>query len=323
MNAQKQRKQGPLASMLERQGFVVIDGGLATELEARGHDLDHPLWSARLLLEQPQAIKDVHLSYLQAGADCFSTATYQASMPGLLAEGLAEPEAKSVLQQAVTLACEARDEFLAKLNHSSRLRPVVAASIGPYGAYLADGSEYRGNYGVSKAALRDFHKPRWQILAQSQADVLACETIPSLPETEVLRELFEQTPARSGWVSFSCHDGRHINDGTPLTEAAALFADCDNVTAVGVNCTAPRHISSLIAEIRQAAPGKDIAVYPNSGEAYDVSERKWLGTSEPLDFGRAASQWFSDGARLIGGCCRTGPEHVRAIREALAGGGGG
>ena len=291
----------------------MLDGGLATELQDRGHDLDHPLWSARLLLTQPDAIRDVHRSYLAAGADCLISASYQASLPGLRAEGVSEKEAKRLLQLSVAIACEVRDEF-----HERSIRPIVAASVGPYGATLADGSEYRGNYGVSRSDLRAFHEPRWEALNDSPADLIACETIPSIQEAEVLRELIEETPDACVWVSFSCRDGERISDGTPLEECAALFNNCGAVIAVGVNCTPPRMISSLIGRARRGAPDKRIVVYPNSGQTYDGERRVWVGDAEPMQFGPLAREWLRGGASLIGGCCRTGPQHVRAIRDALS-----
>ena len=301
----------PLTPFLEQHGVVVLDGGLATELERRGHDLDHPLWSARLLLEQPDAIREVHRSYMAAGADCLISATYQASIPALINEGLSEAEAKQLMRAAVTIACEVRDE------HEAPLRPLVAASVGPYGALLADGAEYVGNYGVSRSTLRAYHEPRWEALGDSGADLIACETIPSFREAEVLLELLEQTPNLPAWVSFSCRDAARISDGTDLETCAALFDECESVVAVGINCTAPRYVSSLIEAARRGAPGKQIVIYPNSGEAYDGKHRRWVGESMPVDFGAMARDWLGLGATLIGGCCRTGPEHIAEIRNAL------
>ena len=304
---------------LARQGFLILDGGLATELEGSGYDLNHPLWSARLLIENPEAIRRVHRAYLEAGADCIITASYQASGAGLQAQGLSKIEAESTIVRSVSLACQARDDFLQGpgSKDTSRFRPLVAAGIGPYGAFLADGSEYRGNYGISEGDLRAFHERRWQILAESPADLFACETIPSLPEAKVLKSLLHETPDVRGWISFSCRDGEHICDGTRLAECAALFDEDEQVVAIGVNCTAPRYIASLIGQVRRGAPTKPIVVYPNSGETYDAKNRAWTGVSDPPDFGGAAVGWFKRGASLIGGCCRTGPHHIRVLRDVL------
>ena len=313
------QQAAPLDNFLARQGFLMLDGGLATELEGSGYDLNHPLWSARLLIENPEAICRVHRSYLEAGADCMITASYQASAVGLVAQGLSKKEAESTIVRSVTLACQARDDFLQDPGNkdTARIRPLVAAGIGPYGAFLADGAEYRGDYGISESDLRAFHERRWHILAESPADLFACETIPSLPEAKALKSLLRETPDVRAWISFSCRDGEHICDGTRLAECAALFDEDEQVVAVGVNCTAPRYITSLIGQARLGAPSKPIVVYPNSGEVYDAENRVWTGVSDPSDFGEAAVDWFKRGASLIGGCCRTGPHHIRAMKAAL------
>jgi homocysteine S-methyltransferase len=305
---------------IEKQGLLLLDGGLATELEARGFSLDTHLWSAQLLQTNPDTLKNVHLDYLEAGADCIITASYQASIDGFVSYGLTRQEAISLIRKSVDLANQACDEYMeGPENHEpGGLHPLVAASIGPYGAYLADGSEYRGNYGISDNQLREFHEPRWEILAAAPVDLLACETIPDFREAHVLLELLRQTPGMYAWMSFSCKDDEHISDGTPLKECAALLKNCGQVAAIGVNCTAPKYIPSLIEQIQTGAPGKRIAVYPNSGEIYDGKTRTWIGTSDPKNSGTAAREWFKSGARLIGGCCRMGPLHIKAIRKALS-----
>ena len=307
----------PLAPILRYQGFIVLDGGLATELEARGHDLDHPLWSARTLIENPRPILDVHLEYLRAGADCIIGAAYQASPRGLREAGYSAADTRRILRRSVEIADEARERFLAEPGADGRPRPLVAAGFGPFGAYLADGSEFRGRYGVSHDELRDFHAERLDLLWQAGPDLLAVETLPDAGELQVLLELLEELGAPT-WISFSCADGRHLNDGTPVHDAAAACAALDNVVAVGVNCTAPRFLGELIPEIRRAAPSKAVLVYPNSGETYDGRTRSWTGPSDPADFATDAVRWHSLGARMIGGCCRTRPDHIRAVRRALA-----
>lgn len=311
----------PIDPFLDKQGALLLDGGLATELEGRGFKLDSKLWSAALLSRDPDAIRAAHLAYLEAGADCVTTASYQASLEGFLRRGYSEGEGRRFLKRSSRLALEAREEWAASSKDSSRLAPLVAASIGPYGAALANGAEYRGNYEISKEDLREFHEPRWEILAGTSVDLLACETIPSYGEAEVLRGLFQETGFH-GWVSFSCRDGEHICDGTPIAECAALFADCESVVAVGVNCTAPRHVASLIRSIKEALPNKEIVVYPNSGEVYDVGARAWAEASETSCERLDALGWFRLGARLIGGCCRVGPSRIERMRaEVLERGG--
>lgn len=304
----------PVKALIERQGVVVLDGGLATELERMGYDLDHPLWSARVLLSDPDAIRQVHLSYLRAGADLITTASYQVSFRGCINEGMSEKEVDVLLRKTVNLAIRAREEFL-KDKSEDRIIPLIGAGIGPYGACLADGSEYTGDYGISKDELHDFHIKRWEVLATTNADLMACETIPSYREAEVLLNILKRTPGRFAYFSFSCRDGEHISDGTPLKACAELLADCKQVIAVGINCTAPRYISSLIEKVRSGAPDKAVVVYPNSGETYNAGS--WSGTSGDIDPATSAKAWFSAGAMLIGGCCRTRPAHIKAIREAL------
>jgi homocysteine S-methyltransferase len=307
----------PLPSFLEQADLLVLDGGLATELEARGFDLNDPLWSARLLLDAPEAIYRLHYDYLAAGADCIISATYQATIPGLMKRGLPEAEAADLLQRAVQLAREAREAFWAdRRQRPGRLRPLVAASIGPYGAYLADGSEYTGRYDLDERGLLAFHRSRWHLLAGSGADLLACETIPSFAEARALTRLLAETGSIPAWFSFSCRDGQHISDGTRLADCVAWLGDKEGVAAVGVNCTAPRHIPSLIAEIRPLTK-KPIIVYPNSGEQYDASRRCWTGVCDPVEYATAALMWRTAGASLIGGCCRTGPQHINQIRRRL------
>lgn len=305
----------PITPFLQQQGVLILDGGLATQLEARGRDLSDDLWSARLLLDEPDLIRQVHSDYLWAGADCVITASYQATIPGFVKHGLSEATAVTLLERAVQLAVEARDAFWAvETNRVGRLRPLVAASVGPYAAYKADGSEYSGVYDRDEDGLYAFHRQRWHILAGTTADLLACETIPNAAEARALARLLSETPDRFAWFSFSCRDGRHISDGTPLAEVAAFLAPLPQVAAIGINCTPPRHIPSLIDEV-QRVTAKPIVVYPNSGETYDVAQHRWLGESVPAEFGTFSREWRKQGAALIGGCCRTTPAHIRQISD--------
>ena len=307
-----------IESFFASNDVMVLDGGLASELERYGYDLHHQLWSAKFLKQDPQAIKDVHRSYLRAGSLCITTASYQASLPGFAAVGIEEVEARKLLKESVSVAQQAVDEFVQESLHGEASdRPLVAASIGPYGAYLADGSEYRGKYEISQDRLLEFHADRMNMICQANPDLLACETIPSKQEAEVLRDLLNESSDRLAWVSFSCVDGEHISDGTQLQEAAAMLNDSNQVFAIGVNCTAPQHIESLIREIRIGAPNKRVIVYPNSGQKYDAALKEWKGLSNAADFGDLSKKWRAAGATMIGGCCQTGPDHIRAIRVAL------
>lgn len=302
-------------TILAQRPFFILDGGLATELEQYGYDLSDPLWSARLLADSPQAIQQVHRDYLQAGADCLITASYQATVPGFMARGFDREQAIQLLQVAVQLAVQTRDQFWATVGRGSgRSKPLVAVSIGPYGAYLANGGEYTGDYDLDEAGLAAFHRERWHILAEAGGDLLACETIPSFAEARALVRLLAETPAMPVWISFSCRDEGHISDGTPLAVCAKWVAQAPQVVAVGVNCTAPRFIPGLIAQMRQVTD-KPIVVYPNSGEHYDPQGHCWLGLAAPTDFAEQSLAWYKAGARLIGGCCRTRPEHIRQIAK--------
>jgi homocysteine S-methyltransferase len=311
--------ESPIAAFIDQQGLMILDGGLATELERRGHDLDHSLWSARLLDLEPGAIMAVHLAYLNAGADCLVTSSYQATVQGFVEHGMSAAKATALLDRSVDLANQARERFLddKKPDENGRLEPLVAASVGPYGAYLADGSEYSGRYGLSRQQLREFHEPRWEVLDHSRADFLACETIPSLLEAEAILELLNQGSSKGAWMSFTCADENTLCDGTPVEECAALLAEQERVLAVGVNCLAPSLVQSIVSRFQQLLSDKPIVVYPNSGETFQPNERIWTGCADSADFSEAALIWKKAGASIIGGCCRTGPEHIKQMREVL------
>ena len=308
----------PVADFLQAQPVLVLDGALATELEQRGADLNDPLWSARLLIEQPGLIRQLHLDYFLAGADVATTASYQASFEGFARRGLDAAAAAELMRTSVRLATEARDAFWAEPGHRvGRRRPLVAASVGPYGAMLADGSEYRGHYALDEAALMAFHRPRLQVLATAGADLLACETLPCLAEARALaRLLAEEFPTTPAWISFSCRDAQHNSQGERLADCAAALEDFPQVLAIGLNCTAPQHVDALIAELR-AHTTKPVVVYPNSGEQYDAVHKRWLGCAHDQAFAEQAAGWARGGARLIGGCCRTSPADIRALRARL------
>ena len=305
-----------LERRLEQDGPVILDGGLGSELDHRGYDISTPLWSAELLINNPQAIKDTHRAYLDAGAQCITSASYQASLAGFTTMGQSPEQAKALLLKSIDLAKSAVAEFLQQ-NPECDYQPLIAASVGPYGAFLADGSEYNGDYGIDDSSLLEFHRQRLAWLDQAGADVLACETIPSLREAAVLGRLLENV-ATPAWLSFSCRDGQLLNDGNSIRRAVALFKDHPWLIAIGVNCTAPQYIESLISEIRAASWDRSIVVYPNSGEHYDAEDKAWNGTETPLECAAAAQRWYRAGAKIIGGCCRMGPDHVQEMALALA-----
>jgi homocysteine S-methyltransferase len=294
---------------------IILDGGLGSELVRRGQDISSTLWSAELLVNNPQAIAEVHRAYLDAGAQCITSASYQASIAGFASIGVSAQHARDLFHFSIQITRKECDEFLSQ-NPDCGYRPMVAASVGPYGAFLADGSEYTGNYGVEDRTLVDFHRQRLEWLDQAGADVLACETIPSLQEASVLCELLKtvNTPA---WISFSCQNDHMLNDGSSIAEAAALFERHPKVVALGVNCSAPQTIAALIGRIKSNLPGKAIVVYPNSGEHYDAVTKTWHGVETPLECAAAARTWFDAGASIIGGCCRMGPAHIAAIATEM------
>lgn len=334
--------QSPFDPFLAAQGFVALDGGLASELERHGHDLDDSLWSAKVLLDDPDVVRDVHRAFLEAGADCIVTATYQASFHGFADRGIGEADAEATLLRAVDLAVGARDEFWAReagrqarrSRRSSRsvgrLRPLVAAGVGPYGAYLADGSEYRGDYGIDADALEAFHRRRWRTLAGSAVELIACETIPSLPETQALARLAGEF-GKPTWISFSCPDGVRLADGAELAEAVAVADAAPGVFAIGVNCTAPGFISGLVTAVA-AGTRKAVVAYPNAGGEWDAKAKRWNaatgGGPAPTGGGPAFTgggpaptspclEWLDAGAHAVGGCCRVGPAAIRRMREAM------
>jgi homocysteine S-methyltransferase len=307
---------------------VLLDGGLATELEARGHDLSDRLWSARLLLTDPDAIEDVHLAYFRAGARVATTASYQASVEGFAAAGLDREAGLALVRRSVELAARARDRYRVEEAAAGRDpgELLVAGSVGPYGAMLADGSEYRGDYDPGRAALVAFHRPRIVALLEAGADLLAFETIPTVREAAVLVDLLDEVGGRA-WLSYSCRDATSTSAGEPFAEAVAVAAGHGGVLAVGVNCTAPRHMASLLA-IAARATTLALVAYPNGGDRWDATTRAWVSdgaervhagretAAGPWDATEVAS-WATLGANWLGGCCGTGPAEIARLAAAL------
>ncbi len=294
---------------------LILDGALATELEYAGADLSGGLWSARILEAQPELIQAVHLAYFEAGADVATTASYQATWAGLQKAGYGRKEAKALIQRSVELAQAARAVFLNSKSAEGRPVPVVAASVGPYGAYLADGSEYRGHYKVDEAGLFAFHQPRIGWLLESEPDCLAFETLPSLREARVLLRLLEQCPGAKAWFSFTVKDGAHLSEGQPVAEVGQLLDGHPQVLAIGFNCVPPHLASALLSNL-SLHTDKPLLIYPNSGEGWDAARQCWLPAYRaPQGFGSLPWEWLKAGAQLIGGCCRTRPADIRALRR--------
>jgi homocysteine S-methyltransferase len=279
---------------------LITDGGLATELEARGHDLSDDLWSARLLVDAPEDLVAVHCAFFRAGASIATTASYQASFDGFAERGIGRSDATRLLRRSVGLAKAARDEVGGQL--------WVAASVGPYGAALANGKEYIGRYGLSVAQLAAWHRPRIQILADAGADVLALETVPDVDEAEALVGLVHDLGVPA-WLSYTIA-GTTTRAGQPLADAFAVAVDVPEIVAVGVNCCAPDDVEHAV-RVAWETTGKPVIVYPNSGERWDGDRRTWVGTSGwSADL---APRWVAEGARIVGGCCRVRPADIAAI----------
>ncbi|TDL31930.1 homocysteine S-methyltransferase [Jeotgalibacillus sp. S-D1] len=308
----------PVKDILRSFPVMILDGALATELERHGCNLDDPLWSARVLIENPELIYQVHLDYFRAGADCALTASYQASIDGFAKSGIQKKEALALIKKTVDLAKKARDDYWKESKDEARPKPVVAASVGPYGAYLADGSEYIGHYTVSDEELEDFHRLRLAALIEAGADLIAFETIPSLREAKVLAALLEEHPKTTAWLSFSLKNETAISDGTSLEECAKTFGQNDQIAAIGLNC-APASVVKEAVKLLHKTTDKPIIVYPNSGETYNPETKTWHGEDVCGGLELPAKDWHEAGARLIGGCCRTSPHHIKEVAKSFRG----
>lgn len=299
---------GTLAGRLARGEVVALDGGLATTLARRGHDLSGALWSARLLIDDPEAIRDAHRAFLDAGADVVTTASYQLAARSLALAGLDPGDADVLLARSVALAREA----VGSQRNGAGLPGLVAASLGPYGAVLGGGAEYRGAYGLEVAELRSFHAPRLDALLEAGPDVLACETLPSGDEVRAITDLLHDTGA-AAWVSVTVGaDGTTTPEGQPLRDALAPALEVDEVLAVGVNCCAPELATRALAELARA--DRPLVVYPNVGERWDASTDSWVRFDADVP---DPTPWLSSGALLIGGCCGTDPDDLARLRQRL------
>ena len=293
-------------------GVHVIDGGLASELEYRGARIHGPLWSAHVLEDEPEILLAVHRAYIEAGAECIATCSYQVSRMGYAELGLLAERADAALLRSVEVARRAAAEYPGR-------RVLIAGSLGPYGAALHNGGEYHGNYECSFDDLVRFHRERIEVFARAagmqRPDLLAFETFPSLEEVRAVGDALAPCPELQAWFSFSCRDEEHVSHGERVSDCAALVATFPQTMAIGVNCVPPRWIPSLIAELRKGSD-KPVIVYPNSGEGWDAATRRWMGVSDPGDFGAKAADWYAAGAQIVGGCCRTRPEHIRQVANA-------
>ena len=280
---------------LVRAPFTLIDGGLSTALEELGEQPQGLLWTAAALLDRPDIITAAHRRYVEAGADVVITSSYQASEPGFVAAGLSAADARRVLATTTEVA-------------RASGAAMVASSVGPYGAYLANGSEYRGDYDTPWHDIRAFHRARLEVLVDTGPDLFAIETIPLLAEAEIVVEELRRLTDAPAWLTFSCADDAHTCGGDLFAEAAARIAPA--VQAVGVNCTAPGFVEPLL---RSAAVDLPFVVYPNHGAAWDAEHKCWIGPTGGTELPGLVPAWLDAGARLIGGCCGVGSDGIRAL----------
>ncbi|GGH66994.1 homocysteine S-methyltransferase [Rothia aerolata] len=307
-----------LSGLLEAVEHPIIDGAMATELEKLGVDTAQELWSAAALLNQPEAIAAVHRSYFEAGAHVATTNTYQANIAAFEARGLTAAQSADLIKRAVHIAVEVRNNFAASVQDGAPR--LVAGSVGPYGAYLADGSEYTGAYRLTDAEFRDFHRQRLALMLEAGADFLALETMPSGPEVLALLGLLaDEFPESEAWLSLSLEDSEHLRDGTSLVALADAINASQQVKAVGLNCTALENVAPALA-VLGGLVDKPLLVYPNSGEIYHADTKTWSAAPQSQSFGALVPDWIEKGAVLVGGCCRTTPADISEIASAVADG---
>ncbi|XP_074657889.1 homocysteine S-methyltransferase YbgG-like [Tubulanus polymorphus] len=330
-----------MQSLLE-QNYIILDGGMGTELARLGYDTlyDDELWGARLLISKPDIVKQAHINFLHAGADIIETNTYQINVEFLKkVMGVTELEAIRVIQTGVSIARDAVEEYWKSLDHSAdRMKPLVAGSVGSFGAMLLDGSEYTGTFAdnMTEKELMDWHRPRMKVLVESGVDVLALETIPCANEAAALVKLLKEFPSMKAWLSFSCRDKglscKHQSDdssrdsltkssgitcrGELLSEAVHPAISSDQILAVGVNCTHPDAVTDCLLELQEANKKKKLLVYANSGEPWD-DKLKWYGKEKMVPLTSYLEKWYNLGARWIGGCCRINPSDISDIRTKL------
>ncbi len=304
-----------LTSLLKETPCLVLDGALATELEARGCQIADSLWSASVLINNPESISQLHFDYFQAGANIAITASYQATLPGLVNYGVSEIEARDLIVRSATLAIEARHRYQ---QYQTDPRPLlVAGSIGPYGAWLADGSEYTGNYQCSTSQFMDFHRPRLEALLDAGVDLLACETLPNAKEIAALATLIRHYPSAQAWFCFTLKDDTHLSDGTPLKEVVTLLQDHPHIVAMGINCIALEKTTRALQYL-QTLTDLPLIVYPNSGESYDANSKQWHANGKTCQsLTDYLNPWLASGVKIVGGCCRTTPDDIKALSQAL------
>ena len=305
----------PIKNLLNQKNFIIVDGALASELQRRGCDLNDSLWSAKVLFEQPELIRQVHYDYFKAGADCAITASYQATPLGFAKKGINLNDSIALIQKSVELAQQAKQQYLSELDLPKPL--LIAGSVGPYGAYLADGSEYTGAYQLSEEAFMEFHYVRIKALIDANVDLLACETLPSFTEIKALTKVIKQFPKISCWFSFTLKDDQHLSDGTPLSLVVEYLNNIEQIASVGINCIALEKVTRSLNVLNKLT-SKPLIVYPNSGEVYDPLTKQWHPNPQHnCTFANQLTNWIESGAKLIGGCCQTTPNDIANIAKFL------
>ena len=305
---------------LENNSPLILHGALGTEMEALGYDISGKLWSAKYLLEKSEVIQELHETYVAAGADLITTSSYQATLPGLVEAGLTEKAAEQIIALTVRLAKAARDKVWGALDETEKAKrpyPLISGDVGPYAAYLANGSEYSGDYGqITINELKDFHRPRIQILLDQGVDLLALETIPNRLETQALIELLaEEFPEAEAYMSFTVQIPDAISDGNSLAEMAKLVSQSNQILAVGINCSSPLLYNQALSFLENT--GKALITYPNSGEVYDGDSQTWKSKDkDALTLVEHSKYWHAHfGVKILGGCCRTRPNDIKALYQ--------
>ena len=292
---------------------VVLDGAMSTPLERLGADTNNDLWTAKALIDNEELVYEVHKMYFEAGADLIITDTYQANVQAFEKVGYSEKEARNLIKKAVKIAQKARDDY----ENRTGKHNYIAGTIGPYGAYLANGSEYRGDYELSTKEYQQFHLPRIEELVNAEVDILAIETQPKLDEVLAILELLkEKYPQQKVYVSYTLSYDDTISDGTPLPRAIHALEDYSQVIAVGINCVKLELVEPALKNMKEITD-KHLIVYPNSSAVYDPKSKTWSQPKTSATFEELIPNWYEAGARIIGGCCTTGPKEIKAVADFI------